>query len=101
MEVSTSQAGVCGVSSWRPVEITSAEFGLNCSSPALRVSWNTRSRRSWKSRRASSASSTLMSPRPIRPSVYSLRTERLASMTAYIVGWVSDGSSASLCPRRR
>ena len=41
--------------------------------------------RSWKSRCASSYSSSVMSPRPTRASVYSLRTERFASMRLYMI----------------
>ncbi len=63
---------------------------------ASRTSANTFSSWPWKSWSACSASSMVMSPRPIRPSVYSLRTERFLSIRSYISGWVNDGLSASL-----
>ncbi len=60
------------------------------------VSAKARSRRSWKSFCAASYSSCVMSPRPTSASVYSLRTERFASMRLYMSGWFIDGSSPSL-----
>jgi len=68
---------------------------------ASRVALKTVSSCCWKSRSDSSASSSEMSPRPISSSVYSFRTERLLSMMWYISGLVIEGSSPSLCPRRR
>ena len=55
---------------------------------ASRVSSSASWRRCWKSSRACSASSRVMSPRLTRASVYSLRTERRASIRLYISGWV-------------
>ena len=68
---------------------------------ALRVSTKTFSSCAWKSFSAASASVRVMSPRPTSASVYSFRTLRLWSMMSYINGWVNDGLSASLWPRRR
>ncbi len=63
---------------------------------ASRTSAKTFSSWPWKSWSACSASSMVMSPRPISASVYSLRTERFLSIRSYISGWVNDGLSASL-----
>lgn len=68
---------------------------------ASRTSANTFSSWPWKSWRACSASSSVMSPRPMRDSVYSLRTERFLSIRSYISGCVNAGLSDSLWPRRR
>ena len=43
---------------------------------------------SWKSLNASSASSTVMSPRRTSDSTYSLRTLRRSEIALYISGWV-------------
>ena len=60
------------------------------------VSANAISRRFWKSAFALSYSSSVMSPRPTRASVYRRRTERFASMRFVMSGCVIDGSSPSL-----
>ena len=55
----------------------------------------------WKSELAASKSAWVMSPLPTKDSRYKVLTERLASIRLYISGWVIEGSSPSLCPRRR
>ena len=62
--------------------------GPATASASARVSSRAACSRAEKSSRACSASSRVMSPRRTSDSVYSLRTERLASIRAYIRGWV-------------
>ena len=63
---------------------------------ASRTSAKTFSSWPWKSWSACSASSSVMSPRPMSDSVYSLRTERFLSIRLYICGLVNCGLSPSL-----
>ena len=70
MAVWISAAATCGFSVRSPCVTTSAFEWLNVDSPSsVRVSWKIRSSCSWKWRSAVSASSRVMSPRPISDSV--------------------------------
>ena len=82
---------------WMPKAVASVSWDFSASF----VSANAASSFDWKSTSASCASSSVIRFRPTRDSVYSLRTVDFWSMSEYMTGWVIDGSSPSLWPRRR